>query len=719
MEINEIDITNRLFSQNPFEYYERLREVGPVHFLEKNNAWLVIGFEEITEVLNQPKVYTSEGQFSFDPILLNCDPPKHTQNRKILASDQALFSSNRISKIEEKNREIANQLIAEIRLKSDFDLLKDFALPFSSLVILDLLGLKVEDNQALRVWSQFAVSNESIHDREFAEQQWETLKPIVEQWIEDGKMNPEKPGINEFIFHPHAADYFSKEDIVNLTKVLLLGGNETTPNLVSSAFLLLFKHPELLEKIKTDSNLIPAVINETLRLEAPTQIIQRTSLVETKLGGVTIPKNSLVSLAIGAGNRDPKVFENPNIFDVFRPKSKILSFGFGPHYCLGAHLARQEAEIALELIIKEFPDLNISWNQEFVYRNSSHVRGLNSLIINTKLSKVNSIEQVRKKAIELIKASQLPSGEFQTFEYYPNNEELKEQGWHYTKPSPFVHANVIYSLGNVIDKEAFRLNTLSGIDFIVSRKEKGDVWRFWEIQPGINNVPADVDDTAICSAVIARNGLEVENKELFYRNINKDGSLKTWLLPNFSLFFTHPNLFLEWSKQKNFYKPTLQSGMFNETDVELGVMSNALVYLGENERTQKTIDFCLDTWFEKSDQQHFYSNKIVTAFHISRAFKEGVSKFKRLQQSIETLISNNFETLNFAEFVLSGLTLKYFENEDDLYLRLKSRILSICKEEEFSFPNFEYFTSKDRNYVAGSPVLVSAWFFELSEKWND
>ncbi|MDB4061258.1 cytochrome P450 [Vicingaceae bacterium] len=717
MQANEIDISSWEFSQNPFWFYDKLRKNGPIHYLERNKTWLIIGFDEIIEVLNNSQVFTSEGIHSFDPILLNCDPPKHTKNRKILAGDQALFSSGRVSKLEQTNRGIAARLIREIKKDSPFDLLKEFALPFSSLVILDLLGLKVEEHNELKSWSQSAVSNQSIHDREYANKHWEGLKPIIKQWIENSKKNPENPGINEFIFHPRAIENFTTEDILNLTKVLLLGGNETTPNLVSSAILLLFNNPELLSKVKTQPDLIDLVINETLRLEAPTQIIQRTCLIEIEIGGQKIPKGSLVSLAIGAGNRDPNAFENPDIFNLYREKSRILSFGFGPHYCLGAQLSRQEAKISLELILNEFPELGLVRSQNFEYRYSSHVRGLNKLMLRPFKVKKQTFEAVRKHIIKLIKVTQLKTGEFPTYEYYPNTEELRQKGWHITAPSPFVHANVVLSLIN-LKNVGLESVIEKGTEFIRSQKEYGDVWRFWQLGVGVNNVPPDVDDTAICSAVLESIGKKLENKKLLEANITANGVLKTWIYPKLIDFFMRPRLSYKWWREKQYYQPTIDANLLNLNDYELGVMANTLLYLGENSTTKTSVEFCIDLWKENKDTNHFYNNEMVIAYHLARAYKGGVDSFEKLSADILEQIEVRFNTLFFPELLLAGLCIKYFKLTTDLKSQIAERVRSTVIEEDFVFPQFEYFTSKDRNYVAGSPMLVMCWFLELSEEWD-
>lgn len=292
MNLKSVDISSLAFSQNPYKYYDLLRTSGNVHFLPDNNTWLIIGFNQIVEILMNTEKFTSEGENSFDPILLNCDPPKHTQHRRILASDKAPFSSSRIDQFEKTNRNIAENILSNLKDKNSFDILKDFSLPYSTLVILSLLGISTDTNEALRTWSLSAVSTKSIHNTNYATQKWEELKPIVQNWIEEIKSKPEEQGLAEIIFHSYSQKNFTEEDILNLTKVLLLGGNETTPNLISSALLRILNDKKLLVKIKAKPSIIENVINETLRIDAPTQIIQRTSTIDVVIDGHSIKREA-------------------------------------------------------------------------------------------------------------------------------------------------------------------------------------------------------------------------------------------------------------------------------------------------------------------------------------------------------------------------------------------------------------------------------------------
>lgn len=714
MSQQNLNLAKLEFSQNPYKAYEELRKNGNVHYLESNNTWLIIGYNEITDILTNSSVYSSEGDTPFDPILLNCDPPLHTQNRKILGGDKALFSQNRISNLETKNREICKQLLDTLTNKEEFDILKDFSLPFSSLVVLNLLGISTTQNETLRKWSNEAVSTKAIFNTNYALEKWEELKPIVEEWIQIALEKEDAEGLSEIIFHKNSKDNFSKDAILNLTKVLLLGGNETTPNLISSALLILFERPELLKKIKERPYLIPELINETLRIEAPTQIIQRTNKVEVTIGPIVIPANSSISLALGAANRDPEAFEFPNEFILDRKKRKILSFGYGPHYCIGAHLAKQEAQIALEELLNYFPDMCLSPNFKTMYRHSSHIRGLEKMPVFLKKDRLYNILLQREKAISILEKEMNENFEFPTYEFYPNHQE-QLKGWHTTFPSPFVHANILYSLINSGISNSDLVN--KGIRFLQTTVEKGGVFRFWKLENSLNKVPADIDDTAICSFVLEKTGHQINNKKILLKNIKKDGRLLTWITPHFDLFLTNPILYFRFLSEKKVISHTIKSEMLHPDDYEIGVSANALMYLGENKQTEKAIAHCIASWEEDNDTNHFYESKIVVAYHLARAYNEGITAFKCISNSINKLIQLNKDTYCFAELLLSYLCLHYFDGNDSLKKEIKELIIKASNSDINIFEHYPYFTSKDRNYYAGSYCLTASWFLEATKDW--
>ncbi|MES2690355.1 MAG: cytochrome P450, partial [Bacteroidota bacterium] len=495
-------------------------------------------------------------------------------------------------------------------------------------------------------------------------------------------------------------------------KVLLLGGNETTPNLVSSALLFILRNDTLRKRVLTEPGCLQDVIFETLRLEAPTQIIQRTTTRELSIGGKVIPMGATVGLAIGAANRDPGVFEHPDVFDVDRPKGKILSFGYGPHYCIGANLAKQEAQIAIEELLHAFPDLGIDDNRGLVYKHSSHVRGVNRLPVWKARAGRELVNLAIQKAAEVIRQSMLKYNEFPSFELYP---KLDAGQWHYTYPSPFIHANVLYSLLHSTLKTDTDL-IKKATDFLLHTKELADTWRFWKIDNCRNPVPPDVDDIAVCSFVLQQCGIESSNKPLLYNNIKPGGEILTWIKPSFSLLVSDYALALKLYKQRKAIEPTIKGQMLSYSDSELGVMTNVLMYLGENERTAKTIEHCINTWRNRSDHYFFYDKDIVIAYHIARAYRHGVTGFAVLADEMEAFIEKGLNEYSFAELNLAYLTLAYFNKTNKLD-DLKERIIVMTDQENFDFEQYPYFTSKDRNFYGGSSGLTAAWFLEVVNCW--
>lgn len=717
MKVDELDISTWAFSQDSNYYYSELRKKGNVHYVSKNNIYLVTGYNTAVEVLNNHQIFSSSGEHPFDPILLNCDPPKHTIHRKILAGGEAPFSSKRIELLSNDITSIANELINHLKSNSSFELMNDFAMPFSSLVILKLLGLNANYNEKLKKWTTTAVSSASIHNKKVAEKNWQELKPDLKKWISEAKQSKSHGGLNELIFHPYSQKNFNEDSIINLTKVLLLGGNETTPNLIASCLYRLLSNTQLINKIKENRQLVNQLINETLRIDAPTQIIQRTCTKDYVLDNSLIPKNSLVSISIGAANMDPSVFENATEFKLNRG-GKILSFGYGPHYCIGAHLAKLETKIALNSLINSFPDIRLSRKDKLItHSHSSHVKAVEKLTLNCKQQAAPiRLSIIKQKAIKLIKKEQTSNGELPTYESYPSQHDVKKKNWHITQSSPFVHANILYSIST--EKDLQKVFS-KGVEFILQQKEIGDMWRFWKISKGINNVPIDVDDTAICSLVLEKNNYTLNNKKILHNNILKKGTIKTWIVPNKRLFLTNPPLYFKLILEKRHYRNSIKNNFLHPDDSELSVALNVLSYLKESTQTTSAISNCIELWEQRKINGDFYNNLMVTIFHIARAYKEGVVSLQKLIPEIVKNIEKNYQKLCFAELLLAALSLRYFEIKNELYDKIKTLILSITSEEDFKFHHFEYFTSKDRNFVAGSHCLTAAWFLELTSEWKD
>lgn len=711
MSINDFDFTSWEFSQNPYRFYDTLRAFGSVHFIPKNNTYFVTGYQEIVAILTDTSVFSSGGNNVFDPILLNCDPPEHSFNRKVFNGKNAPFSLSRVNQLELENKAICDELFNNFGDVESIDLLRDISLPFSSLVILKILGIQTDDLVALRNWSTDAVLTKAIENNDYATEIWELILPKVAQWINETLASPHRSGLAEIVFF-EGGRTFEYDEIINFTRVLLLGGNETTPNLIASAFLKLVEHPDVFDAVKCDNSLISSVINETLRLESPTQLIKRITTEEIVIAGVKIPKNATVTLAIGAANRDPEIFENPNEFNIYRSSGKIVSFGFGPHYCLGAHLSKQEAEILLTELISRYPKVTLPTNFQPVYRHSSHIRGIISMPLVLKQFPTGKLEHYRTIARNEIASKFNEFGHFPTFELYP---AIDPNRWIYTIPSPFIHANVCLSLLNAAELDATLMEKAKS--YLLSMKEVGDLWRFWELKQAQNNVPIDMDDTAICSHVLEKLGETIHNKSILTMLIKKDGRMLTWLFPSVRLARTNFRVFLRSLVTLHLIKPTLKAGMIAKNDTEISVMANVCLYLGNTNNAQKIARFCIDSWQFKQSTGQFYDNQLIDAFHVARAYANGVVAFEQLKPQINELIAMNYLIYEPMSLILAYLTLVHLNVSIELQLKIKRLILESENIEEKITKNYPYFTSKDRNFYAGSSVLSSAWFLEATKDW--
>lgn len=710
-----LDISSLAFSQNPYAYYDRLRPHGNVHHLEASSCWLVIGYDEIVEVLGNYELFTSTGAVRFDPLLLGCDPPAHTRHRKILEGTQGPFAKSSVQKLEDRIRQTCGTLLESCKEKEVFDVISNFAAPLSSLVILDMLGIIPDDVTALREWTQTAVSSRSIHNTKFAEEQWELLRPHIEKWVNAVDVEKRGGALSHVINHPDAQGYFTTEQIVHLAKILLIGGNETTPNLIGNTLRILLSDKALYDAVRKDRNLIPKLIHEILRYEAPTQIIHRNTTEDVEIGGVMIPKGSLVALAIGAANRDPRRFKDPDTFNLHREEGKILSFGFGPHYCIGAHLAKLEATVAIGELLDKFSEMAIHPDYRAVYHYSSHVRGLTNLplTVTTTETHQTGIAASRTAAFRLIQDEVARYGHVPTYQNFPDFPPKKDKGWHYTYPSPFVHANVLYSLLNSVDNEAIRF-VQEQSNFLLDLMEAGGIWRFWPLDNCENPVPPDVDDTAICSLVLKKLGHSVSNEEILRTRISPDGRLLTWVMPDRRLFWKSPSLFWKIWRERKQVQPTLTSGMLHPDDTEVGVTANVLLYLGEDTETKTVIERCIHDWRSGTDTFNFYENGMVVAYHIARAYHEGISGFGVLKDDIVQMIEKEAPQQPFPELLLSALSLRHLGETGALTDYVTARIINHCLIGKYLFQSHPYFTSKDRVFFAGSPCLTAAWFLEAT-----
>ncbi len=351
---------------NPYPYYTYLRTHAPVYWIEPLQGWALSRYADVDFALRNPQIFPSSGftdQTLGDlnptpgtPWILDMNPPDHTRLRKLVNKG---FLPRLIRNLEPRVQEIARQLIASLRSRTEGDLVTALSGPLPTTVIAEMLGVEAERLDDFKRWSDDVVlgtsrpTDEAVRTR--VRQSGAALRGYFERLIERRRTDPGEDVITALVRAEEEHDMLSAAEILGLAVLLLLAGNETTTNLIGNAVRTLLDHPAELAKVRADRSLVPLLVEEVLRYDSPVQVIPRQTAREVELEGGKIPAGATVFLLLAAANRDERKFPEPDRFDVTRNPQDHVAFGYGIHYCLGAPLARLEGRIALESLLFDCP----------------------------------------------------------------------------------------------------------------------------------------------------------------------------------------------------------------------------------------------------------------------------------------------------------------------------------------------------------------------------
>lgn len=375
-------MTDRLFEpdvvQCPYPSYRKMQAECPVFQVpEDEELFLVLGYEDVVDVLGNPEVFSSkagpglrqkpapaakeilaQGHRIVRTLLTN-DPPSHTHYRRIVSK---AFTARRVAALEPGVAKVIDELIDGLATSDDVDFVRDFAQPLPLIVIAEFLGVPTDDLPTFKRWSDDAA--EVLGGTLSEERQIEVNTSLVEllQYFADRADERRASPGSDFLSSLIAAEngQLTTEEIIAIAYVVLVAGNETTVNLLSSVMLILLEDADLLARVRADRTLIPKVVEEALRLQSPIQGFPRRAIVDTEINGVEVPAGSQVMLMIGAANRDPSQFENPDEVQLDGGVRPHVSFGKGIHFCVGAALSRLEAEIALNALFDRFSTIELA-----------------------------------------------------------------------------------------------------------------------------------------------------------------------------------------------------------------------------------------------------------------------------------------------------------------------------------------------------------------------
>ncbi len=385
---------------NPYPLFHRLRTEDPVHWDPFLHAWVVTRYQDVVTVLHRysaqrtptPDQLSEMGLSSLNPIaqlmvkqMLFMDAPAHTRLRSLASY---AFSPQRVQVLRGHISDITNRLLDKVQGNGRMDVIADLAEPLPCIVTAEMLGVPVDDYQQLKLWSQdFAeMLGNFQHNPDRVPRILKSVSEMTAYFRSAMQQQREFPrdGLVRSLMNAEVqGDRLSEEEVIANCIVTMVGGQETTTNLIGNGVLSLLRNPSELAKLRSDLSFVPSAVEELLRYESPSQHTARLAPEDTVLGEKRIRKRQAVIAVMAAGNRDPERFPEPDRLDITRTDNRHLAFGWAAHFCFGAALARIEGQTAFELMLRRLGD----WTLEpgpLVWRTNLGLRGLTKLPIGFK-----------------------------------------------------------------------------------------------------------------------------------------------------------------------------------------------------------------------------------------------------------------------------------------------------------------------------------------------
>ncbi len=382
---------------DPHVIYRALREYEPVHWDPYMHAWVITSYPEVVYVLTNcsadrtpaPEYLDKLGLTFMKPFaevmlkqMMFMDGAMHTRLRGICA---AAFTPRRVEAMRGVIESIANELIDSFIASGQIDMITDFANPLPAIVTARLLGVPVEDHQQLHAWVldlAEVLGNYQHHPDRVAEivKSLDAFKNYIAERMEEERRQPTDGLIYSLMMAEVEGQKLTDEEVIANTIITLIGGHETTTNLIASGFLTLLRHPESFELLRSRPEIARSAVEELLRYESPVQHTARIAPADFQFGGKTIQKGSRIVVVLAAANRDPGRFPNPDRLDLLREDNRQVAFGWAAHFCFGAPLARMEGQIAFNTLLRRLAN-PVLLEESLNWRSNAGLRSLTSLKI--------------------------------------------------------------------------------------------------------------------------------------------------------------------------------------------------------------------------------------------------------------------------------------------------------------------------------------------------
>jgi pimeloyl-[acyl-carrier protein] synthase len=388
------------FYSNVHTYYRQLRSIEPVHWSEALGSWFLTGYHEILNVHRDPQTFSSIGRVTrlldrlppetqaelallrrhYSDSLINSDPPRHTRLRKLFNKP---FLRSSVTAIRPRIQAIVDDLLTRLENSGRIDLIRTLAYPLPIAVICDFVCIDVADRPAFLKWSNDlsdinVALTTGTPDGALAKQaSLLEMRAMMQGILTERKRTPGGDLFTALLNARDGEQRLSDEEIIRSLQTLIIGSHETTTNLIGNAIWHLGQRPDLREQLVRRPELIESAVEEFLRFDSPLNHNTRIATRDCVVGSQHVEAGQLVTMSLVAANRDPRRFPDPDRLDLERPDNQHIAFGLGSHFCLGAPLARAEAQIAILSFVRRFPRFELV--DEPRWRENLAMHGLLSL----------------------------------------------------------------------------------------------------------------------------------------------------------------------------------------------------------------------------------------------------------------------------------------------------------------------------------------------------
>ncbi len=372
------------YADDPFPAFAWMREHAPAYFDEAAGVWGITRYADVKDISKDPETYSNAGGIRPDgfpmPMMIETDAPEHFRRRRLVSEG---FTPRRIRESEAGIRAVCDGIIDKVCEAGSADFVRDIAAPLPMIVIGDMLGVAPEDRDDLLRWSDDMLKSLGAPDPAAADKAMMAAVEYAEYItaVADQRRRDSQDGdlIGTLVHAEIEGNRLDADSIIYESLLILIGGDETTRHVISGGMYELLRHPDQLKALAADRSLLGSAVEEMLRWVSPIKNMARTMTRDVELHGETLHEGEKLLLLYPSANRDERVFDAPEEFDITRTPNDHIAFGFGAHFCLGNRLARMELSVMFDRLLDRLPDLHLADDEPLPKRPANFVSGYETM----------------------------------------------------------------------------------------------------------------------------------------------------------------------------------------------------------------------------------------------------------------------------------------------------------------------------------------------------